>query len=56
MVEDKDPWGVERIRVELLKLVIRVRKRTIQKYMRGGRPPCTQPIWNKFIANHSRDV
>src|SRR5438132_7222046 len=31
-------WGAERIRGELLKLNIRVSKRTIQKYMRQGRP------------------
>jgi hypothetical protein len=32
-------WGAERIRGELLKLGIRVSKRTIQKYMRAVRPP-----------------
>ncbi len=31
-------WGAERIRGELLKLDIRVSKRTIQKYMRQGQP------------------
>jgi putative transposase len=30
-------WGAERIRGELLKLGIKVSKRTIQKYMRGVR-------------------
>ena len=32
-------WGAERIRGELLKLDIRVAKRTIQTYMRGAHPP-----------------
>lgn len=32
-------WGAEHIRGELLKLHIRVAKRTIQNYMRGARPP-----------------
>jgi len=32
-------WGAERIRGELLKLGIRLSKRTIQKYLRHARPP-----------------
>jgi putative transposase len=32
-------WGAERIRGELLKLGIRVSKRTIQKYILQVRPP-----------------
>src|SRR3954454_14464055 len=32
-------WGAERIRGELLKLDIRVSKRTIQRYLRQARPP-----------------
>src|SRR5215210_4473756 len=32
-------WGAERIRGELLKLDIRVAKSTIQRYLRGSRPP-----------------
>ena len=35
-------WGAERIRGELLKLGIRISKRTIQKYM-GVRPPVFLP-------------
>jgi hypothetical protein len=31
-------WGAERIRGELLKLGVKVSKRTIQKYMRAARP------------------
>ncbi len=32
-------WGAERIRGELLKLGIRVSKRTVQQYIRPVRPP-----------------
>ncbi len=47
-------WGAERIRGELLKLGIRVSKRTIQKYMRAVRPrrPPGQ-TWNTFLRNHA---
>jgi len=34
-------WGTERIRGELLKLGVRVCKRTIQRYMRRSRPEAT---------------
>ena len=50
-------WGAERIRGELLKLGIRVCKRTIQKYMRGVRP--RQPRgqkWSTFLRNHAAQV
>lgn len=39
MVQDNRLWGAERIRGELLKLDVRVCKRTIQKYMRQARRP-----------------
>src|SRR6476646_11836251 len=42
MISENPLWGAERIRGELLKLEIRVSKRTIQKYMRQAktaRPP-----------------
>jgi putative transposase len=45
----------KRIRGELLKLGISVAKRTIQRYMRGVRPP-TLPhgqSWKTFLANHA---
>src|SRR5215469_14979706 len=47
-------WGAERIRGELLKLGIRVCKRTIQKYMRGVRT--NQPRGQKWSTDlaHSR--
>jgi transposase InsO family protein len=50
-------WGAERIRGELLKLDIRVSKRTIQKYMRRVRT--AQPRgqkWRTFLRNHAKDV
>jgi len=50
-------WGAERIRGELLKLGIRVCKRTIQKYMRGV---CTKPPrgqkWATFLRNHAGQI
>ena len=48
-------WGSERIRGELLKLGIRVSKRTIQKYMRGIRPraPHGGQRWRTFLRNHT---
>ena len=50
-------WGAERIRGELLKLNIKVAKRTIQRYMRQTRPsrPSNQN-WTTFLKNHSKDV
>ena len=57
MAKDNVLWGAERIRGELLKLGIRVSKRTIQKYIRQVRPPGKRgQSWNAFIANHSRDI
>jgi transposase InsO family protein len=50
-------WGAERIRGELLKLDIRVCKRTIQKYMRRVRT--TQPRgqnWRTFLHNHAAEM
>ena len=50
-------WGAERICGELLKLGIRVSKRTIQKYMRHVRTP--QPRgqrWATFVHNHAAQI
>jgi transposase InsO family protein len=50
-------WGAERIRGELLKLDIRVSKRTIQKYMgpiRRKRP--NGQSWKTFLRNHAAGV
>ena len=47
-------WGAERIRGELLKLGIRVSKRTIQKYMRGVRSRRGGgQTWATFLRNHA---
>ena len=53
----ENPWGAERIRGELLKLGIRVSKRTVQRHMRGVRDPKKPPQdWRTFLANHAKDV
>jgi transposase InsO family protein len=50
-------WGAERIRGELLKLGIRVSKRTIQKYMRHPRSPRRRgQNWATFLQNHAKDI
>jgi transposase InsO family protein len=57
MAKDNRLWGAERIRGELLKLGIRVCKRTIQKYMRAVRTQ--QPrgqTWATFLRNHAAQV
>jgi putative transposase len=47
-------WGAERIRGELLKLDIRVSKRTIQKYMKQIRPQRARgQNWKTFLRNHT---
>jgi len=48
-------WGAERIRGELLKLGIRVAKRTIQRHMTKARPPDLPPgqTWRTFLRNHT---
>jgi hypothetical protein len=47
-------WGAERIRGELLKLGIKVSKRTIQKYMRGVRNRGGGgQSWATFLKNHA---
>lgn len=44
--------GAERIRGELLKLGIRVCKRTVQRYVRGSRPRDDGQGWSTFLRNH----
>src|SRR6266487_2603081 len=57
MASDNRLWGAERIRGELLKLDIRVCKRTIQKYMRGVRPPRSRgQNWRTFLRNHTGEI
>jgi hypothetical protein len=57
MAGDNRLWGAERIRGELLKLDIRVSKRTIQKYVRDARQP--RPggqSWATFLRNHAHEA
>ena len=50
-------WGAERIRGELLKLNIRVSKRTIQKFMRQTRPKRGgSQTWKTFLRNHAAEI
>jgi putative transposase len=55
MAESNATWGAERIRGELLKLGIRVAKRTIQKSMRAVRPPAPPrgQRWHTFVRNYT---
>ncbi len=59
MAAENRLWGAERIRGELLKLGIRVGKRTVQRHMRSARPP--QPrrpgqTWATFVQNHAHAI
>jgi putative transposase len=57
MAAENRLWGAERIRGELLKLGIRVSKRTVQKYMRHTRPPQRRgQTWTTFLHNHAHDI
>jgi transposase InsO family protein len=57
MVRENPLWGAERIRGELLKLEIRVSKRTIQKYMQAVRSkPPTGQSWSTFLKTHGKDI
>ena len=50
-------WGAERIRGEVLKLDIRVSKRTIQRYMRQGRPKRVRgQTWKTFLRTHVAEI
>ena len=58
MAQDNRLWGAERLRGELLKLDIRVAKRTIQKYMRQAREAGptegkNSQAWATFLHNHT---
>lgn len=57
MGRDNPLWGAERIRGELLKLDIRVSKRTVQKYMRQvPRPRPAGQRWATFLRNHAHET
>jgi putative transposase len=50
-------WGAERIRGELLKLGIKISKRTVQKYMRSVRKRRGGgQRWATFVRNHANDI
>ena len=49
-------WGAERIRGELLKLGIKLSKRTVQRYLPPETAPLTSPSnqnWGTFLRNHA---
>jgi putative transposase len=57
MARENRSWGAERIRGELGKLGIRVGKRTVQRHMRGIRPPRPAgQTWTTFLRTHGREV
>jgi len=52
-------WGAERIRGELLKLGIRVGKRTVQRHMHAERAPHPRrrgQTWATFLHTHAQDI
>jgi transposase InsO family protein len=50
-------WGAERIRGELAKIGVSVSKRTIQKYLRGARPPRPSgQSWATFLRIHAGEI
>jgi len=55
MAKENRLWGAERIRGELLKVGVRVSKRTIQKYMPSVRRGPSQ-TWATFLKNHASDI
>jgi transposase InsO family protein len=55
MASENHLWGAERIRGELLKLNIKVSKRTIQRYLPKVRWPSGQ-TWATFLKNHAADI
>jgi putative transposase len=65
MAEENRLWGAERIRGELLKLGIRVAKRTVQRYMLKGagirvlraavRAPLMNSVCERFLGSVRRE-
>jgi transposase InsO family protein len=55
MAAENRLWGAERIRGELLKLGVKVSKRTVQKYMpKRGRN--SGQTWATFLKNHAAGI
>ncbi len=48
-------WGAEKIQGELLKLGIKLSKRTIQKYLKKARKRSSQ-TWLTFLKNHAHEI
>jgi len=57
MAAENPLWGAERVRGELIKLGLRVGKRTVQRHMHSARPlrPRGQ-TWATFLHIHAADV
>jgi transposase InsO family protein len=55
MAENNWLWGAEKLQGELLKLGIKVSKRTIQKYMKKVRKRSSQN-WRTFLKNHAHEI
>jgi transposase InsO family protein len=55
MAQQNGLWGAEKIQGELLKLDIKVSKRTIQKYMKKVRKRSSQ-TWKSFLKNHAHEL
>jgi putative transposase len=53
MVNENATWGAERIRGELLKLGIKVSKRTIQRHIHTVHPHGDGQRWSTFLKNHT---
>jgi transposase InsO family protein len=56
MASDNRRWGAKKIRGELLKLDIKVHKRTIQRYLRQVRKRNSGQNWATFLRNHAQDI
>jgi len=57
MAKENPLWGAERIRGELLKLGIKVCKRTVQKYMpKAEKSSSLSQTWASFVKNHAKDI
>ena len=57
MVRENRLWGADRIRGELLKLDIRVSKRTVHRHLRLTRPPKpSSQAWTSFVRNHANEI
>ncbi len=57
MAIENPRWGAERIRGELLKLGIRVAKRTVQTYLhKPGAPRPRGQTWATFLRNHAHEI